>query len=615
MNILGSFRTIICVSLISIFNFQFSFLQAQEMTVQAPKQVYVGDNFTVTFIVNANANDFRGPSFKGFSTLSGPNSGYQSSLSNINGQITQSVQTTFSYRILADMEGTFTIGPATCTASGKKISSNSFSIKVEKMSQAQMQQRQQQQQAQQQRRQAYDPWAQQPQPASKIDANTLFARAVVSNAHPYQGEQIIVTYKIYTQLPLSQAGIDKLPGNKGFWAEDLSAGKQIKQYEETFNGQRYQVAEIRKGALFAQENGKLTIEPLDLNVKAMVQRQRRRTGTLLDLFDDPFFNMAQAVDYPLHTKAVAVNVKPLPTGPDDFSGAVGSFSVKGGLNLDKVKANEAVSYRLTVSGRGNLMLITPATPEFPSSFEVYDPQIDDNINKGDNGVSGSRTYEWVLIPRSQGKFTIPEYKFVYFDPSTAHYVTLTIPAQTVNVAKGKASASSSKDDVQLLNRDINYIHPVSSLHTMKDEEHAGLPFFLSLAATALLSVVAILRGKKRQADALDVTSMRMKRATRMARRRLKKAAAFLSTSDTNRFYEEIYKAIWGCLSDKYSIPLSQLNRDSVSACLADKQVPAEQQERIMKVLQDVDFARFAPGDAQAQMQSIYDESLNMIAEL
>lgn len=615
MNILGSFRTIICVSLISIFNFQFSILEAQEMTVQAPKQVYVGDNFTVTFIVNANANDFRGPSFKGFSTLSGPNSGYQSSLSNINGQITQSVQTTFSYRILADMEGTFTIGPATCTAGGKKISSPSFSIKVEKMSQAQMQQRQQQQQAQQQRRQAYDPWAQQPQPASKIDANSLFARAVVSNAHPYQGEQIIVTYKIYTQLPLSQAGIDKLPGNKGFWAEDLSAGKQIKQYEETFNGQRYQVAEIRKGALFAQENGKLTIEPLDLNVKAMVQRQRRRTGTLLDLFDDPFFNMAQAVDYPLHTKAVAVNVKPLPAGPPNFSGAVGSFSVKGGLNLDKVKANEAVSYRLTVSGRGNLMLITPATLEFPSSFEVYDPQIDDNINHGDNGISGSRTYEWVLIPRSQGKFTIPEYKFVYFDPSTAHYVTLTIPAQTVNVAKGKASASSSKDDVQLLNRDINYIHPISSLDTMKDEEHAGLPFFLSLAATALLSVVAILRGKKRQADALDVTGMRMKHATRMARRRLKKAATFLSSDDTNRFYEEIYKAIWGCLSDKYSIPLSQLNRDSVAACLADKQVPAEQQERIMKVLQDVDFARFAPGDAQAQMQTIYDESLNMIAEL
>ncbi len=590
-------------------------LRAQEMTVQAPKQVYLGDNFKVNFVINDNARDFQGPTFKGFSLRSGPNRGTQQSITMYNGQITNSIQTTYSYTLTADVEGTFTIGSATCTVDGKKLSTNSFTIKVEKMSMAQQQQRQQQQQAQQQRRQAYDPWAQQPQPASKIDANTLFARASVSNTHPYQGEQIIITYKVYTQVPLSQVGMEKLPGNKGFWAEDLSANKQIKQYEETVNGQHYQVAEIRRGALFAQESGKLSIDPLDLNVLAMVQRQRRRTGTLLDLFDDPFFNMAQAVEYPLHTKPVQVNVKPLPSGPDDFSGAVGNFTVKGGLNLNKVKANEAVSYRLTVSGHGNLMLITPPSPQFPSSFEVYDPQIEDNINKGDNGVSGNRSYEWVLIPRSQGKFTIPAYRFIYFDPSTAQYVTLTIPEQTIDVAKGKASTSSIKDDVTLLNRDINYIHPIDDLDTATDEEHAGLPFFLSIAVIGLLTVAAIFQTKKHQADTLDVTGMRKKRATRIARRRLKKAAALLGSDDTNAFYEEIYKAIWGCLSDKYSIPLSQLNRDSVSACLVEKQVPNEQQESIMKVLQDVDIARFAPGDAHAQKQTIYDESLIMIAEL
>ena len=590
-------------------------LRAQEMTVQAPKQVYLGDNFKVNFVINDNARDFQGPTFKGFSLRSGPNRGTQQSVTMYNGQITNSIQTTYSYTLTADVEGTFTIGSATCTVDGKKLSTNSFTIKVEKMSMAQQQQRQQQQQAQQQRRQAYDPWAQQPQPASKIDANTLFARASVSNTHPYQGEQIIITYKVYTQVPLSQVGMEKLPGNKGFWAEDLSANKQIKQYEETVNGQHYQVAEIRRGALFAQESGKLSIDPLDLNVLAMVQRQRRRTGTLLDLFDDPFFNMAQAVEYPLHTKPVQVHVKPLPSGPDDFSGAVGNFTVKGGLNLNKVKANEAVSYRLTVSGHGNLMLITPPSPQFPSSFEVYDPQIEDNINKGDNGVSGNRSYEWVLIPRSQGKFTIPAYRFIYFDPSTAQYVTLTIPEQTIDVAKGKASTSSIKDDVTLLNRDINYIHPIDDLDTATDEEHAGLPFFLSIAVIGLLTVAAIFQTKKHQADTLDVTGMRKKRATRIARRRLKKAAALLGSDDTNAFYEEIYKAIWGCLSDKYSIPLSQLNRDSVSACLVEKQVPNEQQESIMKVLQDVDIARFAPGDAHAQKQTIYDESLIMIAEL
>lgn len=587
-------------------------LLAQEMTVQAPKQVYVGDNFTVTFVVNESASDFKGPTFKGFSLRSGPNVGHQSSMSNINGQWSQSVQTTFSYRLLADMEGAFTIGPASCTAKGKKISSNSFTIKVEKMSQAQQQQRQQQQQ--QQRRQAYDPWAQQPQPASQINDTKLFARASVSNANPYQGEQVIITYKVYTQVPLSQVGIDKLPGNKGFWAEDLSANQQIKQYEETYNGQQYRVAEIRKGALFAQESGRLTIEPLDLNVLAMVQAQRRRTGTLLDLFDDPFFNMSQAVEYPLHTKPVTVNVRKLPAGPDDFCGAVGNFSVKGGLNLDKVKANEAVSYRLTISGRGNLMLITPPTPQFPTSFEVYDPQIDDKISKGDNGVSGSRTYEWVLIPRSQGKYTIPAYRFVFFDPSSSQYVTLTVNAQELEVEKGKATVAV-KDDVQLLNSDINYIHPITKLSPAKEVSMTSPIYYILFVLIVILTFVAVKVGQRRQAANQDIAGLRMKRATRMARKRLKKAEAFLGSGDTNRFYEEIYRAIWGCLSDKYNIELSQLNRDTVSACLTDKQVPAEQQERIMKVLQDVDFARFAPGDAEAQKQTIYDEALQMIAEL
>lgn len=598
--------------LLSFLFFLSSHTQGQEMTVQAPRSVYVGDNFTVTFIVNDNAHDFRSPSFKGFSLRSGPNTGHQSSMSNINGQWSKSVQTTFSYRLLADAEGSFTVGPASCTVDGKTVSSQSFIIKVEKMSQAQMQQRQQQQQ--QQRRQAYDPWAQQPQPASKIDDTKLFARASISNPNPYQGEQIIITYKVYTQVPLSQVGIDKLPGNKGFWAEDLSAGKQIKQYEESLNGQRYQVAEIRKGALFAQESGKLTIDPLNLNVLAMVQAPRRRTGTLLDLFDDSFFNMAQAVEYPLHTKPVAVNVRKLPAGPDDFSGAVGMFSVKGGLNLNKVKANEAVSYRLTISGRGNLMLVTPPTPQFPSSFEVYDPQIEDNISKGDNGVSGSRTYEWVLIPRSQGKYTIPAYRFVFFDPSTAQYVTLTVDAQDLEVEKGKATVAV-KDDVQLLNSDINYIHPIKKLRPINNKAGNNNLWAILMGISILAAIGVNIFGKKALAKREDTAGLRMRRATRMAQRRLKRAAAFLGSGDTNHFYEEIYRAIWGCLSDKYNIELSQLNRDTVSACLADKQVPDEQQQRIMKVLQDVDFARFAPGDAEAQKQTIYDEALIMIAEL
>ena len=587
---------------------------AQQMTVQAPKSVYEGDNFTVRFVVDARANGFQGPTFKGFSLRSGPNSSSSSSFSFVNGQMTSSVQTVFSYTLAADMVGTFTIDPATCTVDGKKISSQSFTIKVEKSDPN----RRQQQQQQQQQRQAYNPWDQQPRQASEIDSKSLFARASISKSNPYQGEQVIVTYKIYTQVPLSQYAIDKLPGNRGFWAEDLSEGRQVKQYEETVGDRRYQVAEIRRGALFAQQSGALTIEPLDLNVLAMVQRQRQRTGTIWDLFDDPFFSAREAVERPLSTNRIQVNVKPLPAAPEGFTGAVGRFDVQGGLTLDKVKANEAVSYRLTVTGSGNLMLIDAPNPEFPNVFEVYDPQIDDNIKKGDNGVSGSRTFEWVLIPRTQGKYTIPACRFVFFDPATGHYVTKTIDPQEIEVEKGDArniAHAGSKDDVRLLNSDINYLHPTGRLHYLRHEDHAGLAFWLCAVVIVLMTVGILIFSKRRREAEQDVAGMRMKRAVRLARKRLKRAESHLHDADSNAFYEEIYRAIWGCLSDKYNIPLSTLSRDTVTQCLVDKQVPAEQQERIMKVLQEVDLARFAPGDAHTQMQSVYNDALNMIVAL
>ena len=586
---------------------------AQEITVQAPEEVYMGDHFTVKFSVNEQAKDFRGPSFKGFSLISGPSTSSQTSMSFINGQISRSVSTSFSYTLMADVEGTFTVEPASCVADGKKISSKRFSIKVTKMSAAQQQQRQQQQQ-QRQQRQAYDPWAQQPQPATQIDENTLFARASVSKTNPYQGEQIIITYKIYTQIPISQFAIDKLPGNRGFWAEDLSVGQQIKQYEETVGGRRYQVAEIRRGALFAQESGKLDIEPLDLNVLAMVQQQRRRTGSIWDLFDDPFFNSRQAVERSLRTNRISVNVRPLPTAPDNFTGAVGSFDVQGGLTGDKVKANEAISYRITVSGRGNLMLINAPQPEFPTAFEVYDPQIDDNIRKSSDGISGSRTYEWILIPRNKGRYTIPEFCFVYFDPTSGQYVTKRIPKQEIVVDKNDAAGFDNAGTTNRPNT-LNNIHPVSKLYPIKDKDSAGAPFYIIVAAIIVACGVVVFIFRKRKAAEQDVAGMRMKRAVRMARKRLKKAEGHLKGGDTGRFYEEIYRAIWGCLADKYNIPLANLNRDTVSACLAEKEVPQEQQQNIMQVLQDVDIARFAPIDPEAQKQKIYDEALQMIASI
>ena len=583
---------------------------AQELTVRAPGRVAEGQRFEVRYEVNARANDFRGPTFKGLSVLSGPNTSLQTGMSVINGQVSRSVTSGFTYILQADMAGSFNIGGASCTVDGKKVTCQGFTIVVEKGSG----------QSQGGGGQQYGQPAQQQQAPVAIDSKSLFARASVSNSSPYQGEQTLITYKIYTQIPISQFQIDKLPGNKGFWSEDLTKNGDVRQYEETIEGRRYQVAEIRRGALFAQEHGKLTIDPLDLDVLAMVQRQRRRTGTMWDLFDDPFFNPTQAVQKHLKTNGLTLHVKALPEAPAGFGGAVGNFEVKCKMDTNEVRANEAMTYRITVSGTGNLMLIDSPKPNFPKVFEVYDPQVNDKLTRSSNGVSGSRTFEWVLIPRNQGNYEIPALDFVFFDPATGHYVTHHIDAIPVRIHKGDPNSmknvTSSKSDVKLLSNDINYIQVRRTPFSPRNSrDRAEGWFWVALGAILCAAVAAALVGLRRQAHQQDIAGMRLRRATKEARKRLKAAAAYLHTNDNNRFYEEIYKAVWGCLADKYNIELARLSSDTVRECLAEKQVGEEQQAHILKLLSDVDFARFAPGDATAMKQQIYDEAIHTIASL
>ena len=587
---------------------------AQELTVRAPGRVDLGRRFEVRYEVNDRASDFRGPSFKGLSVLSGPMTSQSTSMSIINGKTSRSSTFGFTYILQADVEGTFNIGGASCTVDGKKITCPGFTITVEKGTQQAQPQQPNAYGGNSRQQQAYA----QPASSSNIDSKQLFARASISKSNPYQGEQVILTYKIYTQVSLSQYQIDKLPGNKGFWSEDLSKDGSVKQYSETVNGRNYQVAEIRRGALFGQESGKLTIEPLDLDVLAIVQRQRRSTGSIWDLFDDPFFNPTQAVEKHLSTNSLTVNVRPLPGGaPDGFNGAVGKFSAKSGVDTREVRANEAITYRLTISGSGNLMLIDAPKLNFPKVFEVYDPQIDDKISRSNSGISGSRTFEWVLIPRSQGDYEIPAFDFAYFDPATGKYATSHVDAISVHINKGDPNAmknvTSNKSNVKLLNSDINYIQTGATHFETLNQKHGVEWWFWTFLVLILGgAIVAILLGRRYQAQQQDIAGVRLRRATKEARKRLKKAAAHLYTGDDNSFYEEIYKAIWGCLADKYNIELSRLSSDTVHDCLVEKSVPEEQQQRIMKTLQDVDFARFAPGDAATKKQQIYDEALEMI---
>ncbi len=591
------------------------------MNVRTRNTVSAGQTFQITFDVNAHAQDFRTPSLKGLKLVGGPNTGFSSSTSIINGKVSQSVSNTFTILVQAEKEGTANVGAASCTVDGKTVTSKPFSVKVEKADPNSNHQQQSQSgwgwgQQQQRPRQQQQ---QDPQPSQNIDNNTLFARASISKNSLYQGEEAIIVYKIYTQVPLTQFQIDKLPRNKGFWSEDLSENMtQVKQYTETYNGRQYQVAEIRRGALYPQENGTLNIAPLKTDVVAIIQTQmqRQRTGTIFDFFiDDPFFTPTrnQAVVKSLTSNSISVKVKPLPDAPAGFAGGVGHFDIKAKTDLDQLHAGDAFTYSVTVSGRGNLSLLEAPTIEFPKGMEVYEPRIIDNINKGDNGLSGSRTFEWIVTPQTQGEYDMPDFDYVYFDPVSGQYITKKCNKIHIKVDKPLHN-SSAKSDVKILNSDIHHISKQTKLNNINNHKAPAL-FWILTILPALAAALIVIFARRQQDIVSDEASMRLQRATKLARKRLRNAERHLNDGDDERFYEEIYKALWGGIADKFNIQQSLLSSDTIRQHLSDKHVDETLQQDILATLADVDFARFAPGDSSTKKQNIYNKAMNTITQI
>ncbi len=591
-----------------------------QMRVNAPSTVGVGQTFRIVYEVEGKASDFVKPTLKGLSLVGGPSVGTSSSVSIINGQYSQSSTTSFTLFVVADKEGSVNVGVARCKSEGKELRSDPLSIKVEKnspRSQAQNNSRPNpfgRGARQQQQQQPSQP------AATTIDKNTLFARASINKTNLYKGEEAIIVYKIYTQVPVTQFQIDRLPRIKGFWSEDLSENMtQVKQYTETYNGRQYQVAEIRRGALYPQEAGSLTIEPLKTDVVAIIQSrmERQRTGTILDFFiDDPFFNpvQQQAIQHSLSSNSLKVNVRELPEAPDGFAGGVGRFEARASADITQLRANEALTYSVTVSGHGNLSLLEPPAIQFPQGLEVYEPRVVDNINKGDNGLSGSRTFEWIIIPQTQGDYTIPAFDYVYFDPAQSQYVSASVSAVKLKVSKA-AAGSAGKNDVKELNSDIHYICKASGLRSRNADNGASGLFWCLLLLIPVAAVVVVLLVRRRQRIMGDETSMRLQRASKLARKRLRNAERCLRSGHDDQFYEEIYKALWGCVADKFNISLSLLSADTVKRHLEERQVDEAVKQQLLKTLQDVDYARFAPGDSSAAKQSIYDEAMDTIVKI
>jgi uncharacterized membrane protein len=589
-------------------------LQAEEINfiASAPPNVVVGERFRVAFQVNARPSEFNAPTFSGFSILSGPNQSSSSSVQIINGRTTQAMSITYSYIIEATAEGTFTIPSARVTVDGKSYSSNPVTINVGAGSHQRPAQQHQQPQQQQQ------------QPQDRASSQDIFIRATTTNSNPFQGEQVIVVYNLYTRVSVQQYSTEKLPSYQGFWSENITGSGQPQIRTEVVNGETYRVAEIRRVALFPQRSGELTIEPLE--VDAVINLPGQRSGR--NLFDDFFggspFDQRRTIKQTIKSNPITLKVRPLPSQnrPASFRGMVGSnFEVKADLNATEMRVNDAANLRITINGNGNLRMLEKPGVHFPANLEVFDPNVSDNIRNTSAGISGSRTYEYIMIPRTPGEFIIPPYHFSWFDPVRETYVTRQTPEFTIQVT-GDASAGTlpggaiAREDARMLDNDIRYIktQPINLVQAGQLFYGSTL-FWILIVIPFLFFLFFLFFWRNHIRLQANTQLLKTRKAEKLARKRLKLAKKYLDNRQENEFYDEIFGTLWGYLSDKLSIPVSILNKETVSGAFKAKKVPVELSENFLETLNDCEFARFAPGVKEDKMDEIYKKALATIVTI
>ncbi|MDR1739195.1 MAG: BatD family protein [Bacteroidales bacterium] len=586
--------------------------QDAALTANAPKQVYEGDNFQVQFSFNAQgASNFKAPTFRGFDILGGPYTGQSSSSSYINGRVSHTFSISYTYQLRAIKAGNYPIAAASISANGNQYSSQPFEIKVLPASSRPANQ------ASGSRRSASRASGagnagQQPAESANISDKDLFIRVTANKSNPYKGEEIILTYKVYTSVAISQYSIEKIPSYKGFWSEDLGEIDERKQ--EIIDGKKFLVLTFKKTAIFPQEAGSFTIEPMEMTAYAQVRAARRKTGSIFDIFDDPFFAAVQNVEKKIKSNSLTIKVKELPDEPQNFNGTVGDYDIT--FDYDAAKqhvSGEAITFKFSVSGHGNIEMISPPTIMFPPDFEMYEPQITSDKNASMAGVSGSMTFEYTAVPRSSGRFVIPSFDYTFFNPAEKEHKTINIPEMSIDVAQGKENSTTSygsraiKDDIEHIKTGILDFREIGSKFFM------SVDFFILVAIVVLLFIAALITARSNAKKQLDIAGIKNRKALKEAKKYLRKAEKFMNTGKYDEFYTEISLALWGFISNKLNIPPADLSMDTVRDTLLAGGVSEQYTGQFISTLDDCEFARFAPkGNTSQNMREIYDSAIKVI---
>ena len=576
-------------------------------TANAPEVVVSDDQFRLSYtITSQKVRDFRAPSIQGFEVLMGPSRSTQSSTQIINGNVTSTSSITFTYILMAGKEGTYKIPGATIVADGDNYTSNSVEIKV--LPPDQTSGANNGNSARSSRDQAN---------SGKISNQELFMMATASKTNVYEQEAILLTYKVYTQVNLTGLRGD-VPDLKGFHTQEVELPQQKTFTLEHYNGRNYNTTVWRQFVLFPQQTGKIEIP--SVTFEGTVSQRMASSDPF-----DAFFNGGNYVNINknLVTPKLTINVKELPEGkPANFSGGVGEFTLSSSISTQDLKTNDAVTIKLVISGTGNMKLINTPEVAFPQDFEIYDPKVENKFNLTRNGLAGNKVIEYLAIPRHAGTYTIPPIEFSYFDLKSQSYKTLKTDAYTLNVAKGEGNSDqvvanfTSKEDLKVLGQDIRYIKTGETRLAKKDDYFFGsMNYYLWYLIPLVLFITFMVIYRKQAMENANVAKVRTKKANKVATKRMKNAGKLLAEKKSESFYDEVLKALWGYISDKLSMPVSQLSKDNIEEELQKHQVADELIKEFINNLNECEFARYAPGNQDEKMDKIYSSAIDVISKM
>lgn len=580
--------------------------QDVEFKATAPGSVEEGKRFQLVYSVNKSGENLRVPEMNEFQILMGPTTSQRSQVQIINGKVSREEEYTYTYILKGNETGTFTVPPATIEVDDKKYESNSVEINVVEAG-----------------KESSQSPATTDNQSGAIGDEDLFITMRANKTRVFQDQPVLVTTKIYTRVNLEGISDIQHPTFRNFIAEDLTGTENIEWSLENVKGQTYRVGTYNQKIVYPQTSGQLKVEPVSIEFLVRI-RQTRQSNNIFD----NFFDTHRTVRRTVTSDAITLNVEPLPSPrPANFSGVVGKVDMDVSISKNQAKVNDGITLKTVISGTGNLKIADGPQVNFPSDFDIFDPNTSSNLSITSNGHKGSKTFEQLIIPRHSGTFEIPPVEYVYFDPSIEQYRTLRSQNLTIQIESNgqegsgdnqrrTGPAASNRESVKFVGKDIRYIKTGDiKLQPVNTFFFGSWKFVLGYLLPFVLFILISLVYRQKIKENANISLKKTKQANKVARKRLKKAAQYLKSGEHEAFYEELSRGLWGYISDKLIIPMADLNQDNVRQELEANGAHPDNTEKLLEILDTCEYARYAPAGEAGQKENLYKSAIEVISKL